>query len=517
MRLNRFSFFAFCLWIAATGCTRNRPGVDFTKLDFAMPRDGGVLPDGFVLPDAFVPDVVDFAVDNPPVVLPDMARSRVDLAGADLTSVGAVDLAGLDLAGVDMTGGAGCGAFADRPLSWFVQNDVAMTASGPLTVTVPDGVVMTGTVTLQSAPAGGSFVEGGVSFGNNTLGSSGTSLVQQGADGKSFTYSLVLQPGTYSTTFHMAFDLAASVSVTRLGRSTVTVCGPTTHNHALTPLPTLTPKTVTATGLSALDPLNDANAPRGAYMLISDTQHTLLITGPFGAETAGSASLSMPLPEISLLPTLWVGEASKTTMPEVGGWATYFQLPTATVTTSYTFPLPAVSKLTGTVTLGTQLTDTSVPALVTCREPSPTRLYDETTSAEVRKAAPSYHTFFRTGASCLLQGLYVVKMANTGTASANKDAFLVHAPSGTPITVDADKVNNLTVPTLATPVAISGQLRDMRGGQLRGYHIRATSSAINGLSSSNYALVVDVQSDTNGNFVLNVLPGTYDLEVTSYD
>jgi hypothetical protein len=93
--------------------------------------------------------------------------------------------------------------------------------------------------------------------------------------------------------------------------------------------------------------------------------------------------------------------------------------------------------------------------------------------------------------------------------------YLLQAPNGTtPTTLDTDKTINFTMPTLPAVIAVAGALRDARGNALPNRRVNAHSTARNGFGTD-VEVVAEVQSDASGNFMFNLLPGSYTVTVTA--
>jgi hypothetical protein len=491
---------------AGLGCSKSNPDAQ-TNVRIA---DGG-LPsptdvDGGLPVDTSAPDLGETVIIFHPR---DMAGSPGAVDGSGNPG-GPYDLAGLDLVGSPL----GCGTTANRPLSWYQQTSVALNSSGPLAITVPDGVVLRGMVWLPSLPTGATYNSGLIQWTDATGNYSSTETVVPGVDGKSFTYSVVLAPGTYRMATRLSVQLPGIPFLSRYAFDSATLCEATTHDMPLPAVPPLSTVPVTVKSSSAVDPPNDPTVPLTVGVYMENATHTL-VTVAQGSLANGTASLSMQLPSDTFIPVVQFGDANKITAPAKSGYLSTVTLPSAAPASRYDLVLPTLVKLTGSLTSTSGLTSAASPASLQCLDVAGTNSVKESSRGDILAASPSYRVYVRSGVSCLPTEVFTVQMAASGSTSANAEATLLTFPQGdSPATISADTVNNLTLPSLGTPITISGQLRDARGAALPNRLLTATGAPANGLDA---VLIATVHSDVSGNFTLNLVPGSYDFEITSYD
>jgi hypothetical protein len=492
---------------AGLGCSKTNPEAA-SQVRIA---DGG-LPqpdvDGGLPVDNSTPDLGDSVVIFHPR---DMATGN-PFGAADLAGL---DLAGLDLAGLDLAGTPpGCGTTASQPVSWYQQANVALNASGPLPITIPDGVALRGTVSLPSLPAGATFNSGLIQWTDPSGNYSKTETVVPGTDGKSFSYSVVLAPGTYSMATRLTLQLPGVLYLSRYAADTATLCEVTTHDMPLPAVPPLSTVPVTVKNF-VIDPPSDPAVPLTVIVYMENLAHTF-ITAVQASLSNGTATLSMQLPSDTFVPAVLFGESDKVTAPQKSGYETVVSLPSAAPAARYDLTLPTLVKMTGSLTSTSGLTTTGNPASFQCLDTTGANDIKETQLGDILAASPSYRVYARSGQSCLPTEVFLVQMgAATSSTSANSVVTLLTFPQGdSPVTLSADTVNNLTLPSLGAPIAIAGQLRDASGAGLPSRLVTATGAPANGLDA---VVVATVHSDASGNFTLNVPPGTYDFEITTYD
>src|SRR5262245_56543286 len=110
------------------GCSRGSNRIDFTKLDFGSfaAVDGGATAPG-----------------DPPGGPP------AGQPGPDMASP---------------PDPATCAALANEPVDWHFVDGVALDVSGPLEITVPDGVRLTGAINLANLPLDGELQQATISI-----------------------------------------------------------------------------------------------------------------------------------------------------------------------------------------------------------------------------------------------------------------------------------------------------------------------------------------------------------------
>jgi hypothetical protein len=471
-----------CALAAAVGCSDANPGA-LMPVDFAgAATDGG---------NPFRP---------PPPIL------------------GSHDDAAVDDQGIVTDGGAAaCQKNATGPLSWYVLQNVSAQQSGPLGVVVPDGVQISGTVSIPSLPTGASFLGGLIQGGDPaTQTRFKTSTVTPTPDGKGFTYSLVVPPATYVMQNRFTVLMPGGAHANRYSEDSATVCDVTVHNMLLPAFPPLTMAAVTVKDLRLLDAPVDPTQPVTATLFFENSDHTFITSALATINTStGIGSLTAPVTSEMLHPSVQLDDPDKTTSPQQGGYDTVVSLPTVNAAASYDLTIPALVKLTGNLTSTVGLAQAANPAGLLCVGPRTGNFVDESTFSNVMADTPSYKTYYRKDAQCSLQAAFIVAMAGAGTTSVNEIGFL-YMPLATPepVTLSANRVTNLTPPPLGAKIALSGTLSDARGAALVGRTINATSTTLTNIP--NGMLNASVVSDGSGKFTLNLLPGTYELEITTY-
>jgi hypothetical protein len=82
------------------------------------------------------------------------------------------------------------------------------------------------------------------------------------------------------------------------------------------------------------------------------------------------------------------------------------------------------------------------------------------------------------------------------------------------VTVSADVVKDWTVPALGTQIALSGKVKDARGGAIKPF-IDASAKTLSDAAVAGNRFFGNVHGNADGSYKLNILPGVYNVRITA--
>jgi hypothetical protein len=415
----------------------------------------------------------------------------------------------------------------DRPLSADQTYDIVM----------PDCLRLSGTVTLDSPqPTGAVFGNGQVNAFKITRDTNNkvTDTVSYAADitavdDSHFHYSIGLPAGTYELMYNIAVKIGAGIPsvASRIGQEHLTIGSSLKHDVTL-PSIDLAAYTVTLTGTDAL-PLNGSAFGRYIEVIFTNSSNTLMITG-MSMTGGASIPITMWLPKETITPFILVQMSPVAFAPYASGSVNQFKLDPVTPTGDFSLAMPAVVKISGTVSDpyqnltpmmtigGTGTSGTSYyqcTSLDTGTFPDPIFFYPEGSTSNFFSASRSHAFYVRTGLTCVTYANYAIAMGAKGAtptlAGENTYAYMEDPTPKTPdaVTLTADITRNITVPDLGAQVAVTGTVKDARGVAIPNARLNFNSRSLVTAAVADKTFVGNLDVNSAGTYTLHALPGTY--------
>jgi hypothetical protein len=341
-------------------------------------------------------------------------------------------------------------------------------------------------------------------------------------------YSVGVPAGTYEIMYR--FNLKSSDTIpstaSRIGQDRVTLSKNTIHDVTLTALDLVT-STVTVTGSDAL-PTNGVAYGRYLAVFGVNSSNTILVNG-MSMSVAASTSITMWLPNEAFTPTLLEYDAQSSTAPFASGYISQFQLDPVAAADAITLALPALTKISGTVSDPNGVlspmnmagnSGTSAPNYYQCNTldygsyPNPIFFFPEGSASYFFSAATSHAFYARKGATCVPYANYAIAVGPGGLSvrtGENTYAYLMDPTPTSPnaIPLGADVVRNIDVPALGAQVTVRGTVKDARGNGLANITLSFESDTLTNPALAHKSYVGSLDSTSTGGYVLHGLPGTY--------
>lgn len=379
-----------------------------------------------------------------------------------------------------------------------LRDSLTLTVTTAKNYKLPAGYTVSGTATDTfgqsiTSQAGLPLVTGSVDFAATSspgLTGSAQAAANTGA------YSVVLGAAAYNVTIssnvvnvNLSTGKLASYTVKQApGPPSLTVSGNTTQNFVRPPLPQ--PGTV-------------AGTVAGTNITVSSVTLTQS-DGGSGASAPASGSYSLTAPP----GTGHISIGGKYVADTTVGFGEYqFSSPVtlasgATVTHNIT--VPTLGAIHGTVTVPA----TTAFSSVFCGNYLLTQAgtTDEFFSEYPNQAANpgAYHLALPPGTYPMLFNLsYPSKPNSTTTINYVTQATFT----------SADVVQNFTLPALGAAIVLSGNVQDSAGKALSGANV-TLAPHLTGTPPPGYYATGSATTDASGNYSMNILPGTYDVQVS---
>jgi len=443
--------------------------------------------------------------------------------------------AGTDTGSPQDSGGSDAPLPGQTPVTFVDISNQSYLADQAVTLTVPDGYAVTGTVSVASLPSGASVQSVLVTaYESNELFAFTAQVSAVTASSTSFTYQMNMPAGTYSVIYQfvLTFGSGQAGVLYQNAFDTLTVSGDEVHDVSL---PALTVVNVSAaiSGFSALDPPIFASGYLAEIWLESaDKTVVALGTAPPGSFSGDVATVSVTVPsgtyDAKLVP-FDVGDVNYATRR--GGSLSYMLVKNVSVTGNFSVALPPFVKLAGAISdPGGRLADfpgpsccgivqhiDSVPNTFTGMTPSPPWILPEIGSGEFYVPSETYHQYIPTGETRFVSPTYYVGLASDtllqGRENGDGSLTVPADAQSASYTFSSNMTLNWTVPSsIGSIVTLSGLVEDARHHPLPGYAVTAHSDSLQGVTSATHE--ASVVADANGTFTLHVLAGTFDLRVS---
>jgi hypothetical protein len=400
----------------------------------------------------------------------------------------------------------------------FLVVDQSFTADTTATYTVPKGFRVHGTVTLPALPPNGKL-----SFGRMTAtaqdpmlaGMPVAEVAIEGGAGNSFKYDLVVPAGRMTLVTYLQVDFTGAdegASISRTARESIDVCGDQVHDVALPALGSLHETALMLTGLSAFDPL--IGVVRQTTFSLQSADGTLSVGATADSDVGDVASERAMTPATTLQAWIDVEDAGKEPPESMreGGYRAFVRAADVPSAASVEAVLPALVKISGTVSDPSQVLQTDMEHAISCEG------VGESSSGDYSDNALSFRTYVRKGPGCRLSNTFVAPLVATHASNENYAGTLTIPFPGELVATGADLVRDFTVPAIGPPVTIDVLVEDAEHTTISGARVRALSTALAAPALANARFDTGfATTDDTAHAKLHVLPGTYRwIEIVLY-
>jgi hypothetical protein len=216
--------------------------------------------------------------------------------------------------------------------------------------------------------------------------------------------------------------------------------------------------------------------------------------------------------------------------PFSSGFDSLFKLDSVTPTADFSLALPAVVKISGTVSDPFQnLTPMQGPGGIFASGPSyyhcdntdtggfpdPIFVYPEFATSSFFSASTSHAAYAHKGLNCITNANYAIATGAKGAiptnAGENTYAFMQDPTPKSPnaITLNADITRNVVVPDLGPQVTVTGTVKDARGAAIPNAHLNFNSRSLVTAAVADKTFVGNLDVASTATYTLHALPGTY--------
>jgi len=421
--------------------------------------------------------------------------------------------------------------------STVVLGDRALSADQTYDIVMPDCLRLSGTITLDSPlPAGAVFANGIVNAfkiirdSNNAVADTVSyAAFVTPVDATHFTYTMGVPADTYEMMYHFIVKSAAQIPSTadRVGQEHLTISGSLKHDVTLPAIDVVT-RTVTVTGTQALVP-SDSASLRMVTVTGLTSRNTLKVDG-INVGGGASVPIAMWVPNETITPFIMVHDSPGAVSPFSSGFDSLFKLDSVTPTADFSLALPAVVKISGTVSDPFQnLTPMQGPGGIFASGPSyyhcdntdtggfpdPIFVYPEFATSSFFSASTSHAAYAHKGLNCITNANYAIATGAKGAiptnAGENTYAFMQDPTPKSPnaITLNADITRNVVVPDLGPQVTVTGTVKDARGAAIPNAHLNFNSRSLVTAAVADKTFVGNLDVASTATYALHALPGTY--------
>ncbi len=423
----------------------------------------------------------------------------------------------------------------------------SLSASGPVTFTMPDCALLHGTVAMARLPAGATFAGGAVvayALGGAADASLPADIQTYSADvvqkgPSSFSYSMAVPAGaTYSIRYEL--DLTFGVEggpgplLGRLAYDSLPVADAVAHDVTVPDIGPLTDVTATVdTGSNTLDPPSGSGFSVTAKLVNADLT-LVAVNGSSVVPSLTSATVPLKVTAETFTPYATVTDVGSTVYPGGAGYTFSLKLPQAPPAAAYVMTLPPLVKMSGSLTesdAGELVPVVPIPNggranLVTSEVhcdstdygtfPAPPLLLPEVAVGYVWSDVLTFTSYLRKGVTCIPYPNFTVSVGPGGIPKDTHENVIgfLQAPldvSSNATTIGGTFSASYEAPPMGPQVAMEVSVVDAHGNAVGAASLHVVSTGLINLHDIAYS--ADVTANTGGYLTLNALPGTYSVQL----